>query len=106
MERLTARSPKNNMAYLVKVKPDEQEVESPYPNTLEAIIESFKRLAEYEDTGFNPEEITQLKKILQMADIVMRGAIKSIGLGIKDEQHYYWKEMQDICNMIYQLGIQ
>lgn len=49
MERLTARSVKNNMAYLVKVKPDEQEVESPYPNTLNAIIESFQRLAEYED---------------------------------------------------------
>lgn len=47
MERLTAIAP-NGMAYLVKVKPNEQEVESPYPNTLKAIMESFQRLAEYE----------------------------------------------------------
>jgi hypothetical protein len=51
MERLTARSPKNNMAYLVKVKQNEQDVESPYPNTLRCIMEAFERLAQYEDTG-------------------------------------------------------
>ena len=60
MERLTARSPKNNMAYLVKVKPDEQDVESPYPNTLRCIIEAFERLAKYEDSGLSPEEIVRL----------------------------------------------
>jgi hypothetical protein len=49
MERLTARSVKNGLAYLIKVKPDEQEVESLYPNTLNAIFESFQKLAEYED---------------------------------------------------------
>ena len=47
MERLTAIAP-NGMAYLVKVKPNEQDVESPYPNTLKAIMESFQKLAEYE----------------------------------------------------------
>lgn len=56
MERLTAIAP-NGMAYLVKVKPSEQEVESPYPNTLNCILESFKRLAEYEDTGLTPQQI-------------------------------------------------
>lgn len=56
MERLTAIAP-NGMAYLVKVKPSEQEVESPYPNTLNCILESFKRLAEYEDTGLTPDDI-------------------------------------------------
>jgi hypothetical protein len=60
MERLTARN-KNNIAYLVKVKPNEQEVESSYPNTLNAILECFERLAEYEDTGLLPDEITQLQ---------------------------------------------
>jgi hypothetical protein len=60
MERLTARSPKNNMAYLVKVKRDEQDVESPYPNTLKAIIECFQKLAEYEDTGQTPVEVKRL----------------------------------------------
>lgn len=48
MERLTAIVP-NGMAYLVKVKPNEQEVESPYPNTLKAIMESIQKLAEYEN---------------------------------------------------------
>lgn len=47
MERLTAIAP-NGMAYLVKVKPNEQEVESHYPNTLKAIMESFQKLSEYE----------------------------------------------------------
>jgi hypothetical protein len=47
LERLTAKAP-NGMAYLVKVKPSEQEVESSYPNTLRCILESFNRLALYE----------------------------------------------------------
>jgi len=49
MERLTARSSKNNMAYLIKVKPNEQDVESPYPNTLKAIMECFQQLADFEN---------------------------------------------------------
>lgn len=56
MERLTARSQKNNLAYLTKVKPNEQEVDSPYPDTLKAILESFQQLAKYEDNGQTPEE--------------------------------------------------
>jgi hypothetical protein len=59
-ERLTARSPKNGMAYLVNVKQDEQDVESPYPNTLRCIMDSFNRLASYEDSGLSPEEVKQL----------------------------------------------
>lgn len=34
---------------LVKVKDDEQDVESPYPNTLKAILECFSRLGELEN---------------------------------------------------------
>jgi hypothetical protein len=64
MDRLTARSPKNNMAYLVNVKNDEQEVECKYPNTLRCILDSFQRLAEYEDTGFTPEGVINLKATL------------------------------------------
>lgn len=48
MERLTARTEKG-LAYLVNVKPDEQEVESPYKNTLQCILDCFERLAAYED---------------------------------------------------------
>lgn len=65
-DRLTARSPKNNMAYLVKVRPDEQEVESSYPNTLKCILEGFNRLAEYEDffeqNKTTPSELAELVK--------------------------------------------
>jgi hypothetical protein len=60
MDRLTARSPKNNMAYLVNVKPSEQDVESPHPNTLKCIMQSFERLAVYEDIGLSPEEVKKL----------------------------------------------
>lgn len=48
MDRLTKRV-SNGMACLVKVKDNEQDVESPYPNTLKAILESIQRLAEHED---------------------------------------------------------
>ena len=48
MDRLTART-KNGHAYLVNVKPDEQEVDSPHKNTLQCILDCFERLAQYED---------------------------------------------------------
>jgi hypothetical protein len=48
MERLTKRT-NNGMAFLTKVKDSEQDVESPYPNTLKAILDSIQKLAEYED---------------------------------------------------------
>ncbi len=60
MDRLTARS-NQGLAYLVNVKPDEQVVESQYPNTLRCIMEAFKRLAAYEDTGLTPEDIDNLR---------------------------------------------
>lgn len=59
MKRLTARRIDNGLAYLVGVRPNEQEVDSPYPNTLRCILDCFQRLAEYEDTGLMPEEINQ-----------------------------------------------
>lgn len=48
LKRLTARN-KNNLAYLVNVKSNEQDIESPYPNTLKCLMECFERLAFYED---------------------------------------------------------
>ena len=48
MDRLTART-KNGHAYLVNVKPDEQEVNSPHKNTIQCILDCFERLAQYED---------------------------------------------------------
>lgn len=59
-ERLTARSPRNNMAYLVNVKNDEQGLEGSY-NTLVCVREAFERLAQYEETGLTPWEIAVLR---------------------------------------------
>jgi len=59
-KRLTARNIEG-FAYLVNVKPDEQAVESPYPNTLRCILDNFERLAQYEDTGLSPAEVAELK---------------------------------------------
>jgi hypothetical protein len=61
MERLTARTEKGH-AYLVNVKPDEQEVDSPHKNTLQCILDCFERLAAYEDTGLTPEETEDIAK--------------------------------------------
>jgi len=58
MERLTDRTEKGH-AYLVNVKPDEQEVDSPYKNTLQCILDCFERLAAYEDTGLTPEQCAE-----------------------------------------------
>lgn len=62
MDRLTARSPKNNMAYLVNIKNDEQALEGSY-NTLMCVRDALERLARYEDTGLVPEEIIKLKSV-------------------------------------------
>jgi len=59
-ERLTARSPKNDMAYLVNVKENEQAVDGSY-NTLMCIRESWEKLAKYEETGLSPSGIEKLK---------------------------------------------
>lgn len=72
-KRLTERSPKNGMAYLINVKQNEQVVESPYPNTLRCIMDSFNRLAEYEDSELSPEEVQELAKAKADGRLVERG---------------------------------
>lgn len=57
IERLTARN-KNGLAYLVKVKPNEQEVDSPYKNTLKCILDCFERLAQYEEEAIARQSAT------------------------------------------------
>ena len=56
IERLTARN-KNGLAYLVKVKPNEQEVDSPYKNTLKCILDCFERLAQYEEAEIAKQSV-------------------------------------------------
>jgi hypothetical protein len=59
MDRLTKRTPKGD-AYLANVKDDEQEVECRSRNTAQCIMDSWERLAAYEDTGMEPAEIKQM----------------------------------------------
>lgn len=54
MQRLT-KLYGNNAYGLVNVRDDEQEVDSPYPNTLKAILQSFARLGELEDILYAPD---------------------------------------------------
>ena len=56
-ERLTARN-KNGFAYLVNVKPNEQEVDSPHKNTLKCILDCFERLAQYEEEAIARQSVT------------------------------------------------
>jgi hypothetical protein len=60
MDRLTGRTPKGD-AYLANVKDDEQEVECRSRNTAQCIMDSWERLAAYEDTGLTPADIADLK---------------------------------------------
>ena len=64
MNRLTARN-KDGLAYLVNVKKSEQEVESPYPNTLKCILDGFEKLAQYEDKEeLEEKKVSNLKKAI------------------------------------------
>ena len=63
MERLTNRT-HDGHAYLVNVKDDEQEVECKSENTAQCILDSWERLAAYEDLGLTPEEIDHAKDLL------------------------------------------
>ena len=56
IERLTARN-KNGLAYLVNVKPNEQEVDSPHKNTLKCILDCFERLAQYEEEAIARQSV-------------------------------------------------
>jgi hypothetical protein len=62
VERLTART-HDGHAYLANVKDDEQEVECRSRNTAQCIMDSWERLAVYEDTDLEPEEITALSEL-------------------------------------------
>ena len=104
-ERLTARN-KNGLAYLVNVKPNEQEVDSPHKNTLKCILDCFERLAQYEDEAIarqsvKSEEVQRaIGDLLDMkehwcADSTDNDAI-SIGLAITALQSYQpWVSVND-----------
>lgn len=68
MNRLTARSPKNQMAYLIGVKPDEQALDGSY-NTLKCVMEAFNRLAEYEEA--EQQAISEAERLRGMNDVLV-----------------------------------
>lgn len=76
MDRLTKNF--NGAFGLVKVKDNEQEIESPYRNTLQACFESWQRLGQYEDTGLTPEEIAALRAELDALKIELQDAQRYI----------------------------
>ena len=63
MDRLTKRTPKGD-AYLANVKDDEQAVDCKSRNTAQCIMDSWDRLADYEDTGLTPADIADLRNEL------------------------------------------
>lgn len=79
MDRLTARTA-SGTAYLVNVKPTEQEIESKYPETLRCILNGFARLAEYEDTGLTPEEVRAAVRLLQHITAKYETSVKMHGI--------------------------
>ena len=62
-ERLTKRT-KEGYPYLANVKDDEQEVDCKSKNTAQRIMDSWERLAAYEDLG-TVEELAELVKAKQ-----------------------------------------
>ncbi len=79
LDRLTDRSPKNNMAYLVGVKNDEQELEGTY-NTLMCVRDALEKLAAYEDSERAPEDFKQLvgSKATEQENIELRKEIVKV----------------------------
>ena len=63
MERLTKRAQSGD-AYLANVKDDEQEVDCKSRNTAQCTMDSWERLAAYEDTGLSPADIANLRNEL------------------------------------------
>ncbi len=76
MERLTARSPKNGMTYLVKIKPEEQAADGTY-DTLMCIREAFDRLAEYEESGLQSQLAEAQASITQLGISLVQEREKS-----------------------------
>ena len=81
-ERLTNRT-HDGHAYLVNVKDDEQEVDCKSRNTAQCIMDSWDRLAAYEDLG-TVEELAALKEATTDAWLQLRTATFSTNKGAAD----------------------
>ena len=84
VERLTART-HDGHAYLANVKDDEQEVECASRNTAQCIMDSWERLAAYEDTGLSPADIATLTARAEAAEAERDAAVEDLKLALIDE---------------------
>ena len=76
-ERLTKRF--NGGYGLINVKEDEQDVESKFPNTLQAILDSFDWLGRIEDALFDADgnEVISLARLRELAEAEREGRIET-----------------------------
>ena len=103
MQRLTKLYGRN--AYgLVNVRDDEQEVDSPHPNTLKAILQSFARLGEYEDIlyadGTPRITLDRLRELVQ-ADSEGRAVVLPCKVEPFDCQHCKHLSPSDKTNRLF-----
>ena len=89
MNRLTKRTPDGH-AYLVNVKSDEQEVDCASRNTAQCIMDSWERLAAYEDTGLSPADIATLTARAEAAEAERDAAVEDMTAVLK-------RDSDDIC---------
>ena len=89
VERLTART-HDGHAYLVNVKSDEQEVDCASRNTAQCIMDSWERLAAYEDTGLSPADIATLTARAEAAEAERDAAVEDMTAVLK-------RDSDDIC---------
>lgn len=63
MERLTKRDTEGKV-FLINIKEKERGISGPR-NTLDSIVQGCQRLAQYEDLGYSPEELTLILSTLK-----------------------------------------
>jgi len=101
-ERLTARSPRNGMAYLVNVKDDEQALDGRY-NTLLCVRDAFERLATYEETGLIPSEIDGLKTASKEAAEILRDMVDVANA--TGSAYLYRRDTENVLRIIKALNV-
>ena len=102
-ERLTTRNPKNNMAYLVNVKENEQALDGSY-DTLMCVRDAFEALATYEEMGFSPGEIEKLKQASKEAAEILGDMVDVANL--TGSAYLYRRDTENVIRIINALNPQ
>ena len=101
-KRLTTRSPRNNMAYLVNVKENEQALDGSY-NTLMCVRDAFEALATYEETGLSPSEIDNLKTAIKEATEILMDMVDVANT--TGSAYLYRRDTENVIRIINALAI-